>query len=103
MKIYNLIKITLAVLLLLCLFKMPIAYYNFVRSAALIGFTLLAYKAYEDEQKYTIALYITLATIFQPIIKLQMEKPTWNKLDVIVAIWLLGSVWIYKKSHGNLG
>jgi hypothetical protein len=69
----------------------------------MVGFIILAYKAYEDEQKYIIGLYVLLATIFQPFIKLQMEKATWNKLDVLVAIWLLVSVGIYRRVHGNLG
>jgi hypothetical protein len=102
MKFYNIIKIVLAIFLLSCTIQLPNLYYHIVGFVALIGFTLLAYKAYEDEQKYTIALFITLATIFQPIIKLEIEKPTWNMIYLIVALWLLFNVYLYHRKHGSL-
>lgn len=42
-----LVKIALAVLLFLCLADMPYGYYEFVRVAAMIGFSLLAFWSYE--------------------------------------------------------
>jgi hypothetical protein len=46
----NPIKVTLALLLFLCLLDMPYGYYNLVRFLALIGFAILAYKAKEEDQ-----------------------------------------------------
>jgi hypothetical protein len=45
------IKIGLATLFFICLADMPYGYYQFVRFVALIGFGILAYKAYELNQK----------------------------------------------------
>lgn len=40
------IKITLSILLFLCLADMPYGYYELVRFLALVGFGLLAYQSY---------------------------------------------------------
>ena len=86
------IKIILAILLLLCLFHFPYGYYQFVRIAATIGFVLLAYDAYEKGSKIQTIVYIGLAILFQPLIKVALGRTIWNIVDVIVTIMLLVSL-----------
>jgi hypothetical protein len=85
-------KIILAILLLLCLLDMPYGYYQFVRFAAMVGFAYLGYSAKEQNRKNELFLYIALAILFQPFIKIASGRTIWNIVDVITAIGLLISV-----------
>ena len=76
----------LAVVLFLCLLKMPYGYYQFVRFISMIGFALLAYYASSLENKTEMIIYIALAILFQPIIKFALGRHLWNIVDVIVDI-----------------
>lgn len=90
------IKIFLALLLFLCLANMPYGYYQFVRFAALIGFSILAYQAHEQEKKTEMIIYGALALLFQPFFKIYLGRELWNVVDVLVGVGLLISA--FKKS-----
>jgi len=83
------IKIFLALLLFLCLANMPYGYYQFVRFAALIGFSILAYQAHEQEKKTEMIIYGALALLFQPFFKIYLGRELWNVVDVLVGVGLL--------------
>lgn len=93
---YNAIKLTLAVLLFICLIDMPYGYYQLVRISGIIGFSILAYKASKKQNKTEMILYIGLALLFQPFIKLALGRQIWNVVDVIIGIGLIISV--FRKS-----
>ena len=86
------IKLLLALLFFLCLLHMPFGYYQFVRFSAMVGFAILAYQASEKENKTEMIIYIGMAILFQPLIKIALGRMIWNIVDVIVAIGLLLSV-----------
>ena len=88
----KILKITLALLLLLCLAKMPYGYYQFVRFVALVGFALLAFNSYEKGLTNNTLVYIGFALLFQPFIKIALGRELWNIVDVAVAIWLIVSL-----------
>ena len=71
---------------------MPYGYYQFVRFGALVGFTLLAINAYEKGLTNYMIVYIGLALLFQPFIKIALGREIWNIVDVVVAIWLLTTI-----------
>ncbi|WP_260310173.1 DUF6804 family protein [Riemerella anatipestifer] len=81
------IKITLTFLLLLCLFDIPYGYYQLVRFVTLIGFSVLAYQ-YKNNHTLLV-IFISLALLFQPFIKIALGRTLWNIIDVVVAIFLL--------------
>ncbi|MBL7824482.1 MAG: hypothetical protein JNK69_13825 [Saprospiraceae bacterium] len=83
------IKLGLAILFFICLLDMPYGYFQFVRIAALLVFSLLAYHASNNENKSEMILYIALAILFQPIIKIALGRTIWNIVDVIVGAWLV--------------
>jgi hypothetical protein len=89
----QIIKLILAALLLICLLDMPYGYYQFVRFVAMLSFAWLAYQASEKNDKTEMIIYIGLALLFQPILKISLGRSIWNIVDVIVALWLLYSVW----------
>ena len=90
----NTIKISLAIIFFLCLAKMPYGYYQFTRFAALVGFAVLAYKANEAGNKTETILYVVLALLFQPFIKISFGRDIWNVTDVVVGVGLVVSVFI---------
>jgi hypothetical protein len=93
------VKIILAILFFICLAELPYGFYQFVRFAALVGFTILAYQASEKENKTEMIIYICLAILFQPLIKISLGREVWNIIDVIVGLALLVSIFIKPKSE----
>ncbi len=77
---------------------MPYGYYQFVRFAALIGFALLVYEAYENERNAEMIIYAGLALLFQPLFKIALGRQLWNIVDVIIGIGLIVSVFINSKN-----
>jgi hypothetical protein len=92
----TLIKIALAVLLILCLFHMPYGYYQFFRFAAIIGFAILAYYEYERKNIPLVIVFVALALLFQPLVKVALGRQVWNIVDVIVAVGLIVTVFVRK-------
>lgn len=90
------IKLILSVLLLLCLFDMPYGYYQFVRLIAGICFAYFAYAAYEEKKEIQVLLYIGLAILFQPFLKISLGRELWNIIDVLVAVGLLVFAFLIK-------
>jgi hypothetical protein len=95
----KLIKIILAGLLFLCLADFPYGYYQFVRFAATVGFGILAYLANEKGNKTEVVIYIILAVLFQPLLKIHLGRTLWNIVDVIVGIGLVVSIFIPNKNR----
>jgi hypothetical protein len=93
----KIIKIILAVLFFVCLFDMPYGYFQIVRFAALVGFAILAYNANEQGHKREVIIYVCLAILFQPLIKIALGRVVWNVVDVIVGIGLIASIFIKPK------
>lgn len=96
----KLIKIILAILLLLCLIDFPYGFYQLVRFIALVGFGILAFKEYEKDNQSGMIIYIVLALLFQPLIKISLGRTLWNIVDIIVALYLFYEVLI-KKQNAN--
>lgn len=88
----KIIKIVLSILLLLCLTDMPYGFFQLVRFLSLIGFGILAFDANQKQKQTEMIIYITLAILFQPLIKISLGRTLWNIVDVIIAIGLLISL-----------
>ena len=96
----RIIKIVLAILFFLCLLDMPYGFYQLVRFIALVGFSILAYQSFENENKKIPIIYIGLAILFQPLIKISLGREIWNIVDVVVGIGLIVSIFIKRKENG---
>jgi hypothetical protein len=90
----NLIKAVLAILLVLCLFDMPYGFSQLVRFIALVGFGILAYEAHKNGNESGMFIYIGLAILFQPLLKIALGRQIWNVVDVIVVIGLIISMFM---------
>ena len=97
----NTIKVILAILFFLCLLNMPYGYYQLVRIVALVGFAILAYRSYNDDNIEVAILYVGLAILFQPLIKIPLGRTIWNIVDVIVGAGLIVSIFINKPNRTN--
>jgi hypothetical protein len=86
------IKIILAILLFLCVLDFPYGYYQFVRYAAMIGFAYLALDSNKSGRSKETFIFIALAILFQPFIKIGLGRTIWNIVDLIVGIGLLLSL-----------
>lgn len=95
--IQTIIKILLAGLFFLCLFQMPYGFYELVRMIALVGFSILALKSYEANNKVEMIIYIGLALLFQPLVKIALGRQLWNIIDVVVGALLLISIIVNRK------
>lgn len=88
----TIIKIILSIIFLLCLLEMPYGYYQAVRFAGMLGFALLAYFSYQQKQNRSVIIYIALALLVQPFLKVALERTVWNIVDVIVSTGLIISL-----------
>jgi hypothetical protein len=88
----SILKIVLSILLFLCLLKMPYGFYQLVRFAAMAGFAILAYQASERQDKTEMIVYVCLAILFQPLIKIALGRQIWNVVDIVVGIGLIVSI-----------
>lgn len=93
------IKIILSIIFLLCLLKMPYGYYQAARFAGMLGFAFLAYFDYQKNQivNSAVIIYIALALLFQPFIKVALGRTIWNATDIIVSLGLIISIFIKSK------
>ena len=85
------LKLTLSILLFLCLLDMPYGFYQLVRFVALVGFGYLAFQANKDGKENEMLVYGALALLFQPLLKIPLGRELWNIVDVIVGAGLLVS------------
>jgi hypothetical protein len=92
-KIDIFIKIALTILFFICLLDMPYGYYQMVRFLAMCGFAYLAFLSNISGNQNAMFIYIALAMLFQPIIKISLGREIWNIIDVIVGIGLLLSIY----------
>ncbi|MBL7778459.1 MAG: hypothetical protein JNK66_09230 [Chitinophagales bacterium] len=90
------LKLIIAALLLLCLLHLPYGYYQFVRFVATGGFVFFAFKSYDRSETNLVWVYSVLAILFQPIFKIALGRDIWNLVDVVVALLLIGSIFIHK-------
>ncbi|UGS19880.1 DUF6804 family protein [Flavobacterium cyclinae] len=92
----KLLKIFLFIFLFGCLIDFPYGYYQFVRFAALVGFGYLAFNANEQGYKNEAFVYLALAVLFQPFIKIALGRTIWIIVDVMVGIGLIVSLFFPK-------
>lgn len=71
---------------------MPYGYFQFVRFLAMVIFSYLAYSSNEQHKMREVFIYIGLALLFQPFIKIALGRTIWNIVDVVVGIGLIVSL-----------
>ena len=95
------IKIVLVVLLFGCLADMPYGYFQLVRFVGMASFAYLAFDSNQQNKNSEAVIYVLLALLFQPFFKLSLGRDLWNIVDVVVALGLLGSLFVQSKSKND--
>lgn len=99
MNIQKVSKIVLAILLFLCLAPMPYGYFQLVRVLSMIAFAYLAYFEIIKKNEITGIIFIALAILFQPFIKIALGRFLWNIVDIVVGVGLL--IYAFNSFHTN--
>lgn len=87
------LRLAISLFLLTCLFDMPYGYYQLVRYVAATSFLVLGLTLSDNKQaKVQKVVFISLAVLFQPLIKIALGRTVWNIVDVVVAVALIISV-----------
>lgn len=81
--------IILALLLLLCLAPMPYGYFMIVRLLAMVFFAYFAYRFFTTDKESLAIVFVSLALLFQPFLKIALGRQMWNVVDVVVAAFLI--------------
>jgi hypothetical protein len=95
----KIVKIALALLLLGCLAPLPYGYYQFIRFVAMIGFAYFGYDSLSKKEEALPWVYFGLALLFQPIVKIALGREVWNIVDVVVAGFLIWSIFSRKNQE----
>lgn len=88
----------MAIALLICLMPMPYGYYILIRYISAIAFGVMAYDYYYQKQKKMYVITLSLALLFQPLIKLPLGRDIWNFVDIVTAIFFDLLVFVEKTS-----
>ena len=85
--------------MLVCLLHMPYGFYTLVRFVALVVFGVMAVKFFSEEKIVLAVVSGALALLFQPLVKIALDRATWNVVDVIVAIGLVALFFYEHQIH----
>lgn len=95
MKYSLIIRLFLATLLLIATFvdHLPYGYFQYLRYAAFLGFGWLAYHEMTQKRPFTGVMALALTILFNPVLKIKLEKSDWENIDGCTAIYLL--LWLF--------
>lgn len=82
-------SLALALGLLLCLCHMPYGFYTVIRLATAIIACCWAYQFYNVGKTPLAIVAIAIAILFQPLIKIALDRSTWHIIDILLAISLI--------------
>lgn len=95
------LKVALILLLVGCWFSMPYGYYELVRFSGLVGFALLAYENFIRSARREALVYVALALLFQPFVKVALGRTIWQLVDGAVALGLVLSLFLKFPRQGS--
>jgi len=95
----NILTIIASGFLFVALFDgLPYGYFNLLRFVVCAVGIYLAYKIYEDnKESLWVWAFGGIVVLFNPIIIIHLERPTWWIIDIIVGVFFLLSMFITKK------
>lgn len=83
------LKIVSVVLLLLASQKLKYVQYEIIRFSLFVIFILLGYLYYKKKSEIISILFILIAFLFQPFVKISLGKTIWQIVDYVLAIGVL--------------
>jgi hypothetical protein len=89
-------RILASALLFWALARHPIGYYTILRFVTCAVCIYGAYRATQSRQPGWMLIFGAIAVLFNPVISFRMTRETWAYVDVLVAIYLLVSLFLFK-------
>lgn len=74
-----------AIVLILCLLPLPYGFYTIIRLATAVVAGCWAYRFYNCHKTSFAITAGAIALLFQPFLKITLDRLTWNIIDVILA------------------
>lgn len=74
----------IAALILLCLIDADYGFYQAMRTLVSFGFAFLTYRYYQTGDKTNAVIYLCLLIVFQPLMKIGLERSIWMVVDIAV-------------------
>ena len=75
--------------LLLGLASWPYGFYTLLRLAVTVVACCWAYKFFNANKKGMAIIAVAVAVLFQPVIKIVMDRATWSVIDLVLGIALI--------------
>lgn len=78
-------SIVLSIALILCLLPLPYGFYTIIRLATAVIAGCWAYRFYKRRKTSFSITTVAIALLFQPFLKITLDRLTWNIIDLILA------------------
>jgi hypothetical protein len=95
--VFILARIANAAFLVWALARHPIGYYTLLRFVTCAVCAYAVYLAVEWKRAGWAFIFGSIAILFNPLISFRMTRQTWAYVDVIVAIFLVVSVFVFQE------
>ena len=83
------VTIAAIVLLLLAILPWPYGYYIFLRWVIFLVSGFLVYLTHILKKTFWVALFTLIVILFNPIVRIPLDREIWQVIDLIVAILFL--------------
>lgn len=93
----ELASLIMALLLVACLCPLPYGFYTIIRLATAIIAGCWCYRFYRLNKTALAVIAGGIVILFQPLIRIALDRTTWNIIDVLLAVVLLILVFGKKK------
>jgi hypothetical protein len=97
----NIALLIAAAFLFLALFDgWPYGFFTLLRFVVFASSAYVAWMAYEAQKEKWVWIFGSLAVLFNPFIIIHLDREIWSVIDLIVAVFMIISVFILKlKPH----
>lgn len=88
--IYGIIaSVISAVMLVIALGNQQYGFYDLLRIVVCFTGGLTAYVAFQYKSYFISTISVVVAMLFNPIIKVTLERETWNSIDIAVSLYFV--------------
>jgi hypothetical protein len=93
----NIITIIATTFLFIALFdNWPYGFFTLLRFVLFASTAYIAWIAYEQKKEKWVWIFGFLAVLFNPFIVIHLNRELWNIIDIIVGLFLILSIFIFK-------
>ena len=93
----NIIAIVAATFLFLALFDgWPYGFFTLLRFVVFASTAYIAWIAYEQKKEKWVWIFGFLAVLFNPFIAIYLNRELWSIIDLIVGVFMIVSIFIFK-------